>query len=440
MADYKQLVQEAGGFLRTAERNMFSGKNQEAVELLNKADDLAAEAAKIQADDFQVKSLQQKVEKMRKDLERKGVVTRPGGKEELPFEVNAQLQRIKESVINGNLEYARREMDNYYSRFAGPHTDIPEIKEMKALIEKMEAEEAEKRLREAANAQSQTVEREAHEKLCEQWREKFRTVPYFDGTPHNVFDLAAQVEACKKAVAVVNEYMKVNFSLEPDITLQSMVEDVKRRVESFIPNYNNTLNEMSGEIIERIEGFIRQLESDTAWKDDETKMPGFVGQSQMNSLLNSIEEMRPVCEENMQVFNDMMAVYQRLSDLNEEHKLAHSKAMRMKPEKMSGPEAEPLKQAASEALLNKHTGAVILKSVVTKAWENKFEEGWEDNTKSKWVKRSFREATVQIAAKLTTGDCKLFTMYVEESRVSDTEYGNTKSHIMFEDNINEENI
>jgi hypothetical protein len=165
MDDYKQKIQEAGGFLRTAERSMFSGKNQEAVEMLNKADDIAMQAAKIQQDDFQLKSLQQKIEKMRKDLERKGVVTRPGGKEELPFEVNSQLQRIKESVINGNLERARMEMKNYYDRFAGPHTDIPEIRELSSLIEKMKNEEAEKNER-RLNRRNQMLLRKLTMKNC----------------------------------------------------------------------------------------------------------------------------------------------------------------------------------------------------------------------------------------------------------------------------------
>jgi HEPN domain-containing protein len=40
MEDFKKLVQEANGFLRTAQNNMFSGKNNEAVELMNKAEEL----------------------------------------------------------------------------------------------------------------------------------------------------------------------------------------------------------------------------------------------------------------------------------------------------------------------------------------------------------------------------------------------------------------
>jgi len=440
MEDLKQQIQEAGGFLRTAERQMFSGKNQEAVELLNKADDIALQAAKTQPDDFQVKSLLQKIEKMRKDLERKGIVTRPGGKEELPFEVNAQLQRVKESVLNGNLERAQEEMKNYYSRFAGPYTDLPEIKELSTLIEKMEHEDAEKKRKENALKQAKASENAAHEELCASWREKLKTVPYFDGTPHNVFDLMAHVDACKKAVQVINEYMTVTFSQDPDYTLQSMVEDIKRRVELFIPNYHATLNDMSSEIIQRINTFTEQLNNDKAWQTDNTKLAIFVSQSQMNEFLNQIEEMRPVCVENMQVFNDMMATYQTLHDLNEERKKARAGSVRMKPEAMNGPDAEKLIQKATETLLIKYPGAEILKIAVVREWEYKFEEGWEDNTKSKWVKRNFRETTIQAAATLSAGDHRLFNIYIEETKISESDYAGIKCHIMYDELICPENF
>ena len=440
MADTKQQLQEAQGFLRTAERNMFSGKNQEAVDFLNKADALYIELQKVNPDDFQVKSLFSKIEKMRKDLEKKGVKTREGGNEELPFEVNAQLQRIKESVINKNLDYAKREMDNFYSRFAGPYTDLPVVKELNSLIVAMENEAQEKQKQQEAEKAVNARKQVEHEQLCEQWRQRFREVGYFDGTPHNVFDLSAHMSACRKAVELVNEYMRVDFSLEPDVTLQSMVEDVKRRVESFIPNYMNTTNEMAAQITERIGQHIQQLQNDKDWKNDETKMPGFTGQAEMTSILSSIEEMRDVCAENMQAFNDMMHAYNDLHQLNEERKEARASRTRMKPEMMDAAEGTPLKECAIEALKQKKTGVEILKTVVVKAWETKFEEGWEDNTKSKWLKRNYRESAVQIAGKLSTGDVRLFSMYVEQTLSPDNSWVNTRSHLMFDEAIKEENL
>jgi hypothetical protein len=436
MENFKLNLQEAQGFIRTAERNMFSGKNQEAVELLNKADGLYAELAKENPDDFQVKSLFTKIEKIRKDLEKKGVKTREGGKEELPFEVNAQLQRIRESLTNKNLEYATREMNNFYSKYAGPYTDLPEVKELRNLIDSLEKDEKNKQAQldaeKTANAEMQAENQE----FSNQWMNKFREIGYFDGTPHNVFDLSAHITACRKAVAVVNDYMKVENSFEPEPQLQSLVEDVKRRVESFISNYVQTTNEMAAEIKNRIQQHIQQLQNDTAWKNDELIMPMFTGQAEMKELLNGIEEMREVCVENMQAFNDMMSTYTILQDLNTDRRKERTSRVRMKPEVMSPDEGKLIKECAIEVLLKKNQGAEILKSAVVKQWDEKFEEGWEDNTRSKWIKRNFRESHVQIAARLTSGDVHLFHMYIEQTIGQE----HMRSHIIYDEMMKPENV
>jgi len=440
MDNFKQNLQEASGFLRTAERNMFSGKNQEAVELLNKAEALYLELLKANSADLQVKSLFSKMEKLRKDLEKKGVKTFEGGKAELPFEVNAHLQRIKEGILSNNLDYAKREMDSFYSRFAGPYTDLPEVKEMKSLIESKEKAEQDKQWEKDMDKAANIEKVAEHEHQCEEWRLKFQDVGYFDGKAHNTFELSAHFAACRKAIAIVNEYMTVEFSMESDITLLDMVADTKRRVEAFIPNYMQTTNEMSSDIKERINQHIIQLQNDTAWTNDDSKMPLFTGQADMTALLNSIEEMREVCAENKDAFKDMMMIYSTLQELNVERKEIRSTRIRMKPEVMSLEEGKPLQDCAIEALKKNNPGIVVLKSAVVKNWDPKFEEGWEDNTQSKWVKRNFRQSTVQIAAEVTKGDLRLFNMYIEETLNPENKYVNTRSHIVFDEPMKVENL
>lgn len=440
MENFKLTLAEAQGFIRNAERNMFSGKNQEAVELLKKADGLYAELTKENPDDFQVKSLFTKIEKIRKDLEKKGVKTREGGEEELPFEVNAQLQRIRESLTNNNLEYTTREMNNFYSKYAGTYTDLPEVKELRNRIDSLEKDEKSKQAKLDAEKKTNTEMQAENQEFSNQWMKKFREIGYFDGTPHNVFDLSAHITACRKAVVMVNDYMKLEHSFKPEPQLQSMVEDVKRRVESFISNYMQTTNEMAAEIINRIQQHIQQLQNDIAWKNDESVMPMVTGQTEITEILNSIEEMRDVCVENMQAFHDMMNTYTVLQDLNNGRREIRASRVRMKPDVMSQEEGAPLKESATEVLLKKNMGAEILKSAVVKQWDEKFEEGWEDNTRSKWVKRNLRETTVQIAAKLTTGDIRLFHLYVEQTLAFTNEWTDTRSHVMYDELMKQENL
>ena len=199
MDDPKKLIQDANGYLRTAQNGMFSGKNAEAVDLLNKAEELGLQAKQLIPGDFQVDSLFQKIEKMRKDLERKGIATRPGANKELPFEVQSQLSRIRDYVIRKELQMAKRELDSYYSRFAGPMTDIPEIKEIKEQLLKLEAEAI---VFAQQNAEAEKAKADAarlNDELCLSWEMKFRALPYFDGTPRNAQGLLFEKENFRKA-------------------------------------------------------------------------------------------------------------------------------------------------------------------------------------------------------------------------------------------------
>jgi len=441
MEDQKLIIQEATGFLRTAERSMFGGKNQEAVDLLNKADDLATKAASIIPDDFQLKSLLQKIEKMRRDLERKGIATRTGGKKELPFDVNAQLLRIKECVVNGNSERAEAEMKSYFARFAGPYSDIPEIKELQTLIGKLKAEEAEKQKREAGEAQVRAEKKFEHELLCDEWRQKLGDLPYFDGRPQSIPDLTAHYDSYSRAVQVLNNYSAVTFSEEPDYTLQSLAAEIKRRVEAFKPVYLQTVTELAGQIQRDIESSVSQLKNDIAWKTDATKLPGLIGDQGLNELKIRIEELRVACrDENIGIYSDLMMSWQQLVELNEEYRKFRASAVRMKPEVKTGAEAETLKEAAISELLRTNPGIVVLKAAVTRDWESRFEEGWEDTSRTKWVKRLYHDATVQVAARQTDGLHKLFHMNVDETQISEGVYGNTKSHVMYSDAIDPLNI
>jgi hypothetical protein len=433
MDDPKKLLQEANGYLRNAQNNMFSGKNTEAVELLNKADDLGQKAKQLLPDDFQVNSLLQKVEKMRKDLERKGIQTRPGGNNELPFEVQAQLNRVRDHVVNKELEWAKRELDNYYSRFAGPMTDIPEIKEIKEHIEKLEAEAAiqsrQKAEEEKANAESNANAQE----LSREWEAKLRSIPYFDGAAHNVPALLEHKQSYSKALPVIEEYATIDFKGQQSITLESMARDIKSRIDTFKGNLTQTITAMATEIVGSIDDRIDFLNLDTAWKNDPDQKPYVVGKNEMEAFQLRIDELRPLYDDNRGAMESMNNAMSKLSDMNAKRKEELAKRVTMKPEVITGSDAHEPVDAAMSALSKAYPGFQPIKIAVTRQWENKRIEQWADNTRSQWIVKNISETTVQIAAELEGSVCKLFTMHVEKNKNSDGTFGAISSHIMFED-------
>ena len=433
MEDPKKLLQDANGYLRTAQNNMFSGKNNEAVELLIKAEELGEKAKAQIPTDFQVTSLFQKIEKMRKDLERKGIATRPGGNDQLPFEVQSQLARIRELLLRKDLEWAKRELDNYYSRFAGPMTDLPEIKEMKAQFAKLEAETREQELKNSAAKQAEAVEREKHEALCRDWEDKLKKLPYFEGSAQNVPQLLIEKETFRKAVDIMNEYHCVVFNAEKSFTLESLERDIKQRIDLFPARLSETTSYLSGLVVDMINQHVAKLTNDTAWKTDSNVMPYFIGKHDFESISERIEELRPLFVDSPQGMESINIALGTLHSINDQRKAERSKRVVMKPEAISGAEAEAPAKAAIEAVMKYNTGAEVLKSAVVRQWEAKHTEGWSDTTRTKWEVKNLSETTVEVAALLSDGCCKLFTLHVEKEIQPDGSYGPLRGNIMYEE-------
>lgn len=440
MEDPKKLMQEASGYLRKAENNMFGGKNHEAVELLTTADELTEKAAQQVPDDFQIKSLRQKIEKMRKDLERKGIATRPGSGGGLPFEVEAQLGHIRESILSKDLSRAKRELDNYYARFAGPHTDIPQIKEMHMQIQVLEKDAEAAEIRKASEKLALAESLSANEALCREWEAEFRSIPYFGGTAHNVPGLLDEKQYFIKAKEVIERYSKVRFSAEKSITLENFARDVAQRINEFEANFDQTAAEMAGEILRDIEESIDFLNRDTAWVHQPELKPHFTGRRELEAFSSRIDEIQPLFDENAAPFEKLKHAYSQLLSMNEERKAARSKRITMRPAVVAGPEADEAIREAGEVLLKIHSDAKVLKASVVKEWEQKRTENWLDNTRTQWVVRNFLETSVELAAQYNGSNHSLFCMHVQKDINNDGTYGKISSHLMFEEMMAAENI
>lgn len=440
MEDPKRLVQEASGYLRKAESSMFGGKNQDAVELLNKANEGANQAAQQIPDDFQVKSLLQKIEKLRKDLERKGIATRPGSGGGLPFEVEAQLGHIRESILSKDLERARREFDNYYARFAGPYSDIPQIKEMQLHIQTLEKEAKADFERKEAAQKANAASLEQHEALCREWEAAFRKIPYFDGLAMNVPDLLDQKKAFGLAIGIMDDYNKINFTAQQSITLESFANDVKLRIQQFESNLNTSAEALADEVNAAIQFHIDALNKDTAWVSASDQKPQFVGKSEMESFAQRIAEVSPLFDESAAPLQKLRHTYGMLEVLNDDRKAARSKRITMRPSIVDGAEGGEAINAARTALLNSYPNATIITGAVVKPWESKHTEGWLDNTRSQWIVKNTLESTVELAVKPNDNCFSLFALHVEKIVKSDGTYGSVISHILFEEQIAEENI
>ncbi len=64
--------------------------------------------------------------------------TKSTGCTEYPREAINQIIRMRVYIIKKEKDWAKKEMENYRSRFSSPWTDLPEIKEISEILSRPE--------------------------------------------------------------------------------------------------------------------------------------------------------------------------------------------------------------------------------------------------------------------------------------------------------------
>ena len=444
MNDPKKYLQEANGFVRSAESNMFNGKNKEAVEMLKKAEELHKLSAQSLPNDPGLKTLSQKIEKIKKDLERKGISLNDENNAKLPFEVQSHISRIRALLISASqqsylLEQAKAELKSYYSKFAGPMTAIPEIKEIESHIEKLEQELKEKEQQELKEKAIKEQEAKESEHLSEIWYNKLKEIPYFDGQTTYLPSLLEQKEHFNKATELMKLYEKSELKGQKSLMLESIESDIKSRIQLFPDNFNNSKSLIVNELIQNIQDKINFLKNDNSWQNDQNVTPYYYGKNELNEIKSKIEELKPLFYP-LPTPENLQTTFRQLNDLNESRMEAKKDRIRLRPDLESINYNQEVKEKTKTIILDKFPNADIRKINIVKQWESKSEENWEDTTKTKWILKKFIETVVEAAIILDNNYCKKLTIHIEKTKQNDDSYDYSTGHIMYEDEMLVENI
>ncbi len=211
-------------------------------------------------------------------------------------------------------------------------------------------------------------------------------------------------------------------------------------MEMFAQNFAQTAAYLTNGIAESSERRMESLNRDTAWINDPSQMPSIIGKNDISGFATQIEEVKPLFEGDPSGVDSAASALGKLQEMDSQRRIERSKRTTMKPEALSGPDAEAAKTTAIQTLLANYPQATVLKAAVVKPWEAKRIEDWADSTRTQWITRNFNETTVQIAALLPDENCRLFTLHFEKSLQFDGTYGSPKSHIMFDERMAKENI
>ena len=484
--DLTALAKEADKALRDAQRLMFNSKFEESQELLTKAGTSIEQIKHADPSFAQLKSLESKYEKQKKDLERRVPKDRaetapepgsPGKTDEsanLPGGVTYRLKDVDKTVqsghetltketaasnewriqtVEGILESAKDLMDEvvegYGDQIPEGHPDMQaaeeKITELERALDEYKANNAEQQ----AQAAQADAEREA---LSQEWLAKL--TPYIlgkggedkskeliGGGTSDVEELVLRKAIYTEALALFEEYQNVEFPHGKSEELEMAAKELAYNLKGFEEGYQESIDRFASEAhseIERTEKWLDDQEAKIAAEED--RNPVF-----LSSMVISGIERNILALEASTGGEDA-----RLGELQERLAAIESRAEGLRKvgiertfmlaDKFSGAESESIKTNAVEFLKKEYADAEPLRSTIVDGdWREEEVLEYTDTTKSAIRYRVTRSVTVQIAAK-RGAEVFLYSIHVAKDHRSDGSWGELYGHVMFIDPMLEENV
>ncbi|TFH18249.1 hypothetical protein E4H04_03800 [Candidatus Bathyarchaeota archaeon] len=497
----KDLEKKVNGDLRKAQNNMFSGKNEEA---WNMIEEIWTDLEKIRTIDPNYRTIQnmeRTYNKLKQDLEKKlgkGQTTSPtpvkaltpsttsiptqqrptlapAPKEidpnKLPAGVTKRLGDIQtplervETYTNetdslSKIDKARYELQSatsiyeeitrMYSDYANhpdvesSHIKITQLTEkLAALSEKAEAE------KEQAEKIKEQIEAESR-----RWVEKIRPYLLSSGVHDKQLELSRirgkenllhQTQLLEEVKALQSEYNSQDWSNGKTWDLEQAEENLLKMIKNGEETYHESITSIINEAASLIEEKINWFNSDTAWRTDNTKRPAWLytrDREAIDEKMAIVNELVPeILAENSQDLLDLKNKRAKLMELNQERLDIIPQRTYMVPEKYAGDDKDALKTKAAELVKDKEPTADILRvHLIREDWRVEDVLEHTDTSRTAIRHRITYHLPAQVAAKVGENTL-LYNAHIAKNQRPDGSfdglYGNLEDH---PDTITPENI
>ena len=472
---------EINKMMRKAERLYFSGKAQEANELLKQAEK-GAEAvleSGSEAEKTKVRRLEAKMKKLRANINRKlgGPPPMSTGKSaskpssasdsgELPSYVTSSIRGVRMSLDNaqewldkGNartaesgLKAAKRQMaktEKSYAKYLG--TDHPEMIALQQRIDDIEAKIAVMQKGEAdRKAQAARAAQDA-ETASADWIPRLQAYiapkgsrghdpdRYFTGYTEDPQEMARQNAIYAMILADLKEYRETGPGDNATDELKQVIKNLEYQVSGFEESYAAMgelyLNESNQKI-----GFLMKRVGEEAEKLGSGGTPNYMSRFALEDARRVLNKAAGLLGEADSRVAALEADYRKVLDENQKLIQARISDTRMTPDQFNGGEKNDIKKTAESVLKTKYPDVSILRTtVISPDWSEENVIEWTDTTKTALQHRITHSVSAQAAGK-RGGDIKLYTIHIAKNRRTDGSWGPLHGHIMFEDPMLEENV
>ncbi|MFZ7111735.1 MAG: hypothetical protein ACOWYE_08635, partial [Desulfatiglandales bacterium] len=474
------IAKQTGALIRSAEKNMFNGKMDDAVKNLDEAAAGIEALRAADADHKNLKALEGQYTRTRAQVDKKlkqkaGAMGSPqaappavkkADEARLPGGVTKRLKDIGRHLDSADSYAAKdskqaayilqqadelfREIDKMYAgQFDSAHSDYADIrKRYDQLIQQTTAQAAAEDKAKAGEQASKKMQ----EQQSAQWIEKFRAYLSYPGqTGHNPDKLVfvpgtSEPEKFADAQKRYTEfksfyetYRKTEFPNGKTWELEDLGDrEAPERLTLFESRFSERMASVSGDAEKEIDAAMAQLERDNGWKKDPSIKPPIVDAGQMKSIAGNVEKASTALGRNSKA----QALKDKYADLVE--KDAANRKIRAErtlcfPNIYRDSDAGELKNVAGSIVKKEKPGSEILRiSLYKDAWAEETVEEWTDTTKTARRIRTTRMINAHVAAKDGSG-VFLHTLHIARDKQSGG-WGGLYGHIMWSEPMLKANV
>ncbi len=487
--DANTLAKDAGKELRLSQSMMFNRKLEKAQSHLNAAAELIEKLKSADPAHKQLKSLEWKYAKQKKDLDKRlpksksaktdkatqAKKTSASGKaDKLPGGVTFRLKKVDKILQNGDrvlakktvasedgkveeLEYIITQANDmmaeiqksYGDQIPPAHPDIKAREDRIAMLKNKVNEFKGKVADKKVKAAEEKKQREAD---SQKWLARIKpfitgqTQPGYDKTKYLIASGTADVGELKKrkkiydeAAALFAEYKKAEFPVGKTDELERAEKDLAYALSSFSEGYASSVGNFFKNAEENLEQATKWLTKEEA-KDDGKRQPLLLQKDIIPNIKKMIATAAASTSEDdprVSALNKKLAEIEKID--NKLHQLRTERTF-MKPDKFKGKERRKIKTKAAEFLKKEHPGVKVLRTtVISNDWKEERVLEHTDTTKTAVRYRITRSVTAQIAGK-RGGDVFLYTIDVSKDKRTDRSWGGLYGHVMFIDPMLEKNV
>lgn len=450
MSSVSDIVKTIGSELRKAQNHMFSRRYAECDEILGRLFPLLAEGLAQQADNPQLKTLENQLAKLKKDLTQKtgsGQATASSSTTfatavkpqqdgaRLPAGVEKRLRDMAQLIGRGGKQSDQDAISVFHeiaAQYAGQFdVDHPDYRKMALWVEKTQADTAAAIQNDARDKARQEMERNERERLSNEWEAQLKELGYFSYGTSDIDTLLNQETRFSEINAVFSRYKNVAFPYGKTVGLEQKENDIADRISSFPGRMAEAKKAVFSEMQEHLESRLKELDKEIEGK------PAIMSDTSIRQAEAFVGDRRRLFTPESEESRRIDSLFQELTAKNAHNKLARAKLVFIQDDRYRGDDAQEIKACMEKMVRAAAVDASLYKTVIHSADWKEISQ-WEDYAGTqRFVTRA--EIYGQCAIR-QNGQGRLFTVYVTRERRSDGGWSELQGNVMYSDDLAVENM